>query len=85
MPQEHGVTPGSLTHRVATEIRAELGRQQMSQSKLAEQLGIHQTAVSKRLIGTRYSFTTAELDRIAVILGVPVEQLFGMRALAGAS
>lgn len=84
MPQEHCPTPGSLTQRVATEIRAELGRQQMSQTKLGELLGIHQTAVSKRLIGTRYSFTTAELERIAEILGVPVDQLLGVRTLVAA-
>lgn len=85
MPQEHGAIPGSLTHRVATEIRAELGRQRMSQATLAARLGIHQTAVSKRLIGTRYSFTTTELDSIAQILGVPVDQLLDARTLAGAA
>lgn len=84
MPQEHGSTQGTLTHRVATEIRAELGRQQMSQTKLAEKLGIHQTAISKRLIGTKYCFTTAELDRIAEVLGVPVDQLLGAPALVAA-
>lgn len=85
MPQEHGASHGSLTQRVGTEIRAELARQRMSQTTLADGIGMHQTAVSKRLIGTRYSFTTTELDRIAVVLGVPVEQLLGMPSLAGAA
>lgn len=85
MPEENDTIPASLTQRVATEIRAELGRKQMSQTKLAEKMGVHQTAVSKRLIGSHYSFTTAELDRIAQILEVPVERLLGVPAAVGAA
>lgn len=85
MTQQPPALPTMLTQRVSAEIRAELGRQQKSQRWLADQLGVDPAIVSRRMIGTRYTFTTAELDRIAGILGVPVDQLLGAPALAGAA
>jgi transcriptional regulator with XRE-family HTH domain len=67
----------TLTQRVASEIRAELGRRQLSQSDLGQILGIHRTQISKRLQGRELSFTTAELDLIAGALGIPVDRLLG--------
>jgi transcriptional regulator with XRE-family HTH domain len=85
MTQPPTALPTTLTQRVSAEIRAELGRQQMSQRRLAELLGMDPAMVSRRLIGTNYSFTTTELDRIAEILGVPVERFLTAPASAGAA
>jgi transcriptional regulator with XRE-family HTH domain len=74
--------PGGLTQRVASEIRAELGRRQLSQSDLGLILGVHRTQISKRLQGRELSFTTAELDRIAEALDIPVDRLLGASAVA---
>lgn len=70
--------PGNLTQRVASEIRAEMGRRQISQADLGLILGIHRTQIGKRLKGEELSFTTAELDKIAETLGVPVDRLLGV-------
>ena len=84
MTQEATALPSPLTQRVSAEIRAELGRQQKTQRWLAERLGYDPALVSRRMIGIRYTFTTAELDRVAGILGVPVDQLLGARAAVAA-
>ena len=69
----------SLTLRVAAEVRAEVARQQLTHKWLAEQLGISQPQVTKRRNGV-LPMDTAELDRIAVALGVPVERFLGTPA-----
>lgn len=74
MTQEHSLMTGSLTQRVSAEIRAEMARQQVTQRELAGRLKVDQAVISRRLAGDRYSFTTTELDRIAEILGVPVDR-----------
>jgi transcriptional regulator with XRE-family HTH domain len=74
-----------LSLRVSAEIRAELGRQQKHQGHLAAALGIDRAQISKRLKGDHLSFTTAELDKIAEALGVPVDRLLGAPVLAGAA
>lgn len=58
--------------RVAAEVRAELGRQQMSQLMLAALLGVSQSYVSRRLHGEA-PFSTTDLERIADALRVPIE------------
>lgn len=68
---------GSLTHRVAAELRAEMGRRQENQGHLAAILGIDRAQISKRLQGRQLSFTTAELDKIAAAWGVPVDRFLG--------
>lgn len=85
MTQQTTALPSGLTQRVSAEIRAELARQQMSQRRLAELLGVDPAVISRRLIGKRSTFTTHELDRIAGLLGVPVDQLLFSRDLAGAA
>lgn len=86
MTQEATVLSPNLTLRVSSEIRAELGRQQMSQRRLSELVGMQPAVFSKRITGTKSrTFTLVELDLIAEALGVPVDQLFGVRALAGAA
>lgn len=63
----------SLPQTAATEVRAEMGRQRMSQAALAELLGRSQTYVWRRLIG-EVPFDLAELELIANKLGVPASQ-----------
>ncbi|GIF08723.1 hypothetical protein Asi03nite_62610 [Actinoplanes siamensis] len=76
---------GGLTQRVSTELRAEMGRQRISQRELARRLGVNQAVISRRLAGEQFSFTTAELDRIAEILGVPVDRFLTSPVTAGAA
>lgn len=85
MTQETAALPSPLTLRVAAEIRAELGRQNRSQRWLAEQLGYDPAMVSRRMIGKGSAFTTAELDRVAAVLAVSVDQILGVPALASAA
>ncbi len=70
--------PDSLTLRVAAEVRAEMARQHMTQTRLAEVMGISQPQVGQRLKG-QIAFDTDELERIADALGVPVVPLFAAR------
>ncbi len=60
----------SATQRVAATIRAELARRRISQSALARELGMAQTAVSRRLTG-QVPFDVNELHAIANHLGLP--------------
>lgn len=76
MAENSATQPGSLTQRVASEIRAEMGRRQLSQADLGLVLGIHRTQISKRLRG-ELAFTTVELDQIAEALGISVDRLLG--------
>jgi transcriptional regulator with XRE-family HTH domain len=61
----------SLPEVAAAEVRAEMGRQRMSQAALGELLGRSQPYVWRRLVG-EVPFDLAELELIATKLGVPV-------------
>lgn len=61
----------SLTRTVASGIRAEMARQDLTQQQLAPRVGMSQQALSRRLRG-EFPFDTAELDRVASALGVPI-------------
>lgn len=61
----------SLTQIVATEVRAEMGRQRATQRQVGEILGKSQPQISLRLLG-ELPFNTAELDTLAAAWGVPV-------------
>jgi transcriptional regulator with XRE-family HTH domain len=63
----------SYNEHVAGEVRAELGRQNRSQSSLAVALGWSDAYFSRRLTGA-VPFTTDDLAAIAAELGVRVEQ-----------
>jgi transcriptional regulator with XRE-family HTH domain len=66
-------TPSRL---IAREIRAELGRQQLSQRRLALALGTNYQWVQRRVsIGAEIELTFDDTQRIANALGVPVRQL----------
>lgn len=64
----------TLDDRVATEIRAELGRQNMSRAALARALGMTKFSLNRRLVGD-VELTANEIEKIAEILDVSVWQL----------
>lgn len=63
--------PRSLADRVATDVRAELGRQQMSILELARRTGLSGSYVTRRVSGS-VPFDLDDLERIGAALGVPV-------------
>ncbi len=67
-------TPTTATQRVADTIRAELARRRISQTVVAERLGLSQATVSRRLLG-EYPFTVDEVDTIAEMLGLTASDL----------
>lgn len=64
----------TLNASVAAEVRAELGRQQITQHQLAARLGWAPALLSRRLTG-RTPLRTDDIERIAQVLGVPLSQL----------
>lgn len=64
---------------VAAEVRAELGRQRRSGSWLARELGVAQSAMSRRLTG-ELPFDVDELEAISAALDVPVTRFLIDRA-----
>jgi transcriptional regulator with XRE-family HTH domain len=64
----------TLAEVIATEIRAEMTRQRISQRQLGEQLGWTQSRVSRRLLGQK-PLEVDDVQRIAGALGVSMEQL----------
>lgn len=60
--------------RVADNIRAEVARRRISQTVLAEKVGIRQQALSRRLNGST-PFRIDELARIADALDIPLTEL----------
>jgi transcriptional regulator with XRE-family HTH domain len=66
--------PATLTEAVLGEIRAAMGRQQMTGRAVAEAMGVTHVYVSRRLSG-KVPLTLADLDRFAVALSVPVIEL----------
>ena len=63
-----------LTQRVAAEIRAELGRQNLTGKRLAELLGVSHSWVSYRLTGQQ-TIDFDDIEQIAAALDVQVAQL----------
>lgn len=68
--------PGDIQSVVAGEIRAWMGRRGVTQTALAETLGLSQSQISKRLRGT-IPLDIVELKKIADFLGVDVATLVG--------
>lgn len=75
----HVVPPARLRDLVAAEVRAEMGRQQVTQVQLSRAIGMSQQSLSERLRG-KTPFTTDDLDTIADALGVHPAVLLGGRA-----
>src|SRR4029077_11575110 len=67
---------GSARATVAEEVRALMGRHQVSGNRLAVMTGMTQSSMSRRLAGL-YPFTVDELEVIADAFGVPITSLFG--------
>lgn len=74
----------SVAAAVAAEVRAEVARKQISQDKLAAQVGCSRQALNRRLTGTT-PFDVAELAAIAEALGVPVTQFLPASSSARAA
>lgn len=70
-----------FTKRVAAEVRAEMGRQRISQDALCGRIGMSQSTLSRRLLG-EYPFNTTELAAIAAALDVPVARFVRVEAVA---
>lgn len=70
------VEPSRLTDRVAAEVRANMARARMTQTDLADVLGLTQSVVSKRLRG-KIAFSVDELEKVADALGVHPATLLG--------
>lgn len=64
----------SLNASTAREVRAEMSRQGISQVELAKAIGIAQNSISRRLTG-KVPFSLPEIESIAQVLDVPVDQL----------
>lgn len=64
---------------VAANVRAELGRQNMSRAELARRLDVAEMWLSRRLTG-RTPITVEDLGRIATALGVPAGSLLPVDA-----
>jgi transcriptional regulator with XRE-family HTH domain len=60
---------------VSEEILALMGRRRISQTKLAEHLGINQGTLSKRLRGTQ-PWTITDLEAVAEFFDVSITALF---------
>lgn len=61
---------------VAANIRAELARRRVSARTAAAELGLTQSALSRRLRG-HVDFSASEVQTIATFLGVAVSSLYG--------
>lgn len=59
---------------VAGNVRAEMARRRVPQTRIAAALGLTQQAVSRRLTG-RVAFRSDELAVVARVLGVPAASL----------
>ncbi|WP_328809484.1 helix-turn-helix domain-containing protein [Pseudoclavibacter sp. 8L] len=62
--------------RVAAEVRACMARSDISRSSIEQQLGISQSALSRKLRGLN-AFTVDEIFRLADVLGVKASVFFG--------
>ena len=70
---------GSLSERVAEEVRALMARRRVKQADLAAVLNVKQPQVSQRLNG-HIDFTIAELDALARFFNVSPASLLGFAA-----
>lgn len=68
----------TLSQRVAAEIRAEMGRQEINNAALAELLGVSEMWVSRKKRGLT-PLTLPEVEQIAEVLEVPVAALLGVK------
>lgn len=65
---------GGLRQAVAEILRVEMARRRMTQRALATATGLSQSYINRRLLA-EMAFTTDDLSKIAVALGMPVSAL----------
>lgn len=70
-----GPSGGHPSQLIAAEVRAELGRQQLSQRRFALMLGVSYPWVNRRIGATDVEITLEDLERMAKALNVPVQRL----------
>jgi DNA-binding Xre family transcriptional regulator len=75
----HMHSPLNLAERIAGEIRAELGRRQMSQASLADALGLSRQRLSQ-ILKNPGDIDLNRLEQICLALGVAPEELAGRAA-----
>ena len=61
--------PSELATGVASEVRAEMARQRLSQGAVADRMGVSQAAISRRIVG-QVPFDLVDLAKIADVLGL---------------
>jgi transcriptional regulator with XRE-family HTH domain len=66
----------TVEDRVVAKVASELDKRGMSGAELGRQMAVSQAWVSRRMTG-EVSFTLAEIDQVAGILQVPVDELLG--------
>jgi hypothetical protein len=66
----------TLAGRVAGEVRAEMARQNVRGTWMAKQMGMTQSAWSRRVTG-ELPFDIDQLDRVAGLLDVPISRFIG--------
>ncbi|MBF0807319.1 helix-turn-helix domain-containing protein [Rothia nasimurium] len=64
----------TYTKTVATNVRAEASRRGVTSHDIAQILGISSAAVSRRM-NEKIEFKISELEKIALLLDVPIEVL----------
>lgn len=75
------MTPNSLDQRIASNVRAHMKGQGLSQENLAAHLGRAQDFIYRRL-NCKVAFNIRELEAIASVLDVPLTDLVGDSASA---
>lgn len=73
MPNEQAETATVMRDAIATEVRAELGRQRKTQREVGQMLGLPQSSIALRLNG-KTPFRAEELVALAEALGVSVDR-----------
>lgn len=72
-------TAESVSAGFLAELRAEMGRQQISQAQLAERVDVNPVWLHRRMTGT-VALTLDDAARLAAPLGVSVVDLLGRAA-----
>lgn len=68
---------------IASEIRAEMGRDQISATELAKKAGISFSSMRRKVLDESRAINTDELSKIARALGVPTWELVRRAEEAG--
>lgn len=66
---------GPRSRRVAAEVRAEMARQKVTGSSVAQAIGMSQPSLSRRLSGAK-ALTVEELEQVGAVLGLTIEDLW---------